>query len=263
MKVFFIGAGPGDPDLLTLKAAQVIKEANIIIYAGSLVPPEIISSRAPQSAVHDSCKMDLDEVLSIYENNLSSDVVIARIHSGDPSLYGAIQEQIEWLEERDVDIEIIPGISAFQAGAARLQQELTMPGGAQTIILTRAPGRTPKPEDESLDRLASTGATLCIYLSIDRIEAVSSSLLKVLPPHTPAVVIQYISRANEKVVHGDLASISGLVKAAGIDRTALIYVGSALSRKPPSKSLLYDAEFSHMYRTSEGSSNEKGFLEDE
>ncbi len=247
MKVFFVGAGPGDPDLLTVKAYRLLNAAKICIYAGSLVSPAVASLIPPGAEKHDSAGMSLAEIIAIFRDAQARRIDVVRLHSGDPAIYGAIGEQIAELERLGIDYEIIPGVSAFQASAAAVRAELTAPEISQTIILTRAAGRTPIPPRQDLDRLAQTGSTLCIFLSVDRVEELAGRLISHYGRDCPAAVVYHASWPDQKIVRGELGEIAGKVKQAGIDRTATIIVGRALS-PGGAASRLYDAEFSHGFR---------------
>ena len=171
-KVYFIGAGPGDLELLTLKAVKIIRKADVIIYAGSLVNKDILKFARKGAVSYDSSKMTLEEVLGVIEKEKSTKKIIARLHTGDPSLYGAIQEQMDWCEKEGISYEVIPGVSSYQAAAASLRQEFTLPGVSQTVILTRLSGRTKVPKKEDLAHLAKIRATLVIFLSVQDIAPV-------------------------------------------------------------------------------------------
>lgn len=248
MKVYFIGAGPGDPELSTIKAEKIIRKAEIIIYAGSLINKKILEYAPKNSPKYDSSKMTLHEVLNIYRNAKSSKKIIARIHSGDPSIYSSIQEQINWCEEEKIEYEIIPGVSSFCAGAAALSQELTLPGISQTVIITRISGRTKVPKKEDLKYLSKIGATLIIFLSADKIKKVVKKLLFGYRSDTPAAVVCKASWPGQKIIKGTLKDIAGLVKKEGMTRQALIYVGDVLKKTGFQKSKLYDKKFSHLFR---------------
>lgn len=250
MSVYFLGAGPGDPELLTIKAANVIRKADIVIYAGSLINKDIIKSIKKGARVYDSSGMRLGEILRILKKADSNNKVVARIHSGDPSIYGAIQEQMDWCEKNRIDYSVIPGVSSFQAAAASLKQELTLPGVSQTIILTRIKGRTKVPAKEDLQKLAKTRSTMAIFLSIQDIERVIGKLKKSYRLSTPAVVIEKASFPDERKIIGTLENIAKKVKDAGITRHALIIIGNVL-QKNYQKSKLYDKNFSHMFREKE------------
>lgn len=247
MKVYFMGAGPGDPDLITIKAKKIIEKADIIIYAGSLVSKDIIKLALKRAKLYDSSVMDLDEVLKVIKNEKSTDKIVARVHSGDPSIYGAIQEQMDWCRKQKIDFCVIPGVSSFQASAASLGQELTLPGVSQTIILTRISGRTKVPEKEDLSKLAKIRATMVIFLSIDRIEDVVKKVAGSYGPDTPVAVVEKVSLKQERKITGTLKNIARKVKKAGITKQALIIIGDVLGRDYQ-KSKLYDKDFEHGFR---------------
>jgi precorrin-4/cobalt-precorrin-4 C11-methyltransferase len=247
VKVTFVGAGPGDPELLTLKAARILRDCRYCIYAGSLVNPEILK-RLPEGAQRfDSAKLDLPEIMTLIENARTQGVDVIRLHSGDPAIYGAIREQMNELDLRGIPYEVVPGVSSFQAAAASLPTELTAPEVSQTIILTRAAGRTPVPEEQQLRELARTRATLCIFLSVDRLAEITADLIPQYGAECPAAVVYRASWPDQKVIRGTLADIADLVEKAEIKKTALIIVGRALARRIPA-SKLYDQAFTHGYR---------------
>ncbi len=247
MRVYFIGAGPGDPELLTIKATRIIKKADIIIYAGSLINKEILKSARRDAKLHDSSSMDLEEVLRVIKKAQSTGKIVARIHCGDPSIYGAIQEQMDWCEKEGIDYSVIPGVSSFQAAAASLKQELTLPSVSQTVILTRISGRTRVPAKEDLQRLARSRATMVIFLSIDRIDDVIKKVKESYGLNTPVAVVEKVSLPKERKITGTLGNIAKKVKKAGITRQALIIIGYIL-KKDYQKSKLYDKGFEHMFR---------------
>ncbi len=247
MRVYFIGAGPGDPELLTVKAERMIKKADIIIYAGSLINIDIIKSAKKGAKLYDASGMNLDQILQIMKKAEPTGKIIARIHSGDPSIYGAIQEQMDWCEKQGIDYSVIPGVSSFQAAAASLRQELTLPGVSQTIILTRISGRTQVSAKEDLRKLANARATMVIFLSIDKIEGVVKKVKKGYGLDTPVAVIEKVSFPGEIKITGTLRDIVKKVKKARIKRQALIIIGDVLN-KNYRKSKLYDKYFGHMFR---------------
>lgn len=248
MKVYFIGAGPGDPELITVKGMKIIQKADVIIYAGSLVNREVLTWARPDAEIHNSATMDFEEITGLMLTRVREGKTVARVHTGDPSLYGALQEQIDFLRRHGVEFEIVPGVSSFLAAAASLQQEYTLPGVTQTVILTRLEGRTPVPEREKLSSLAAHGCTMCIFLSVQDIERVVEELLRGgYTAETPVAVVQKASWPEEKKVIGTLADIAARVKEAGINRTALIIVGEVF-RGVYERSRLYDPSFSHGYR---------------
>lgn len=248
MKVYFVGAGPGDAALLTVKAARLLSSARLCIYAGSLVNPELLNLLPPDAQRHDSATMNLDEIVALYQAAQAREIDVVRLHTGEPSIYGAIGEQMDALDRLGIDYEVVPGISAFQAAAATLRVELTAPEIAQTIILTRTPGRTPMPASEDLARLAQSRATLCIYLSADRVSELSAMLAEHYGPGCPAVLVYHASWPDEEVIRGTLADIGPKIQAAEIARTAVFLVGYALGRPLPHVSRLYDKTFDHGYR---------------
>ena len=247
MKVYFIGSGPGDPELLTIKAKKIIEKADIVIYAGSLISKDIIKLAKKDARLYDSSGMNLGEVLQVIRRAKPAEKIIARIHSGDPSIYGAIQEQMDWCEKQGIDYCVIPGVSSFQAAAASLKQELTLPGVSQTVILTRISGRTKVPEKEDLQKLAQSRATMVIFLSIDRIDDVIEKIKKNYGLNTPVAVVEKVSLPEERKITGRLGNIAKKVKKAGIARQALIIIGDIL-KKDYQKSKLYDKGFEHMFR---------------
>ncbi|WP_366924618.1 precorrin-4 C(11)-methyltransferase [Metallumcola ferriviriculae] len=247
MKVIFIGAGPGDPDLITVKGAKALNEADVIIYAGSLVNKEVLAHGRKDAEVYDSAGMTLEEVLAVMKKAVSLGRTVARVHTGDPCLYGAIQEQMDALAQEGIAFDIIPGVSSFLAAAASIKREYTLPDISQTVILTRLEGRTPVPEQENLAGLAKHGATMCLFLSVQMIDKVVAELRQGYPEQTPVAVVQKASWPEEKIVHGTLSNIAEKVKAAAISRTALILVGDFLGNDYQ-RSLLYHPEFSHGYR---------------
>lgn len=252
-EVAFVGAGPGDPELITVKGLKALREADVVVFAGSLVNPALLAETRPGCDIHDSAPMDLDEVVDILVKGAAAGKKVVRLHTGDPSVYGAIQEQMEALDESGIGYRVIPGVTAAFAAAASLRQELTLPEVAQTVILTRQEGRTPVPETEKLRRIAAIGGTVCLYLSVSMMREIVAELLAggVFTPATPAAIVSRASWQDERIVEGTLADIAGKVTEAGITRQALILVGEALAARScgvPEKSKLYDRSFSHGYR---------------
>jgi precorrin-4/cobalt-precorrin-4 C11-methyltransferase len=248
MRVYFVGAGPGDPELLTVKAARLLREARWCIYAGSLVNPQLLDLLPATARREDSATLSLQQIVDRFREAHQQDLDVVRLHTGEPSLYGAIGEQMDALDRLGIAYEVVPGISAFQAAAATLRVELTAPEVAQTVILTRAPGRTPMPPTESLAVLAAAQATLCLYLSIDKAEALAATLAAHYGADCPAAVVYHASWPDEIVVRGTLADIGAQTASAGIARTGLLLVGRALARPYAHQSKLYDHKFSHAYR---------------
>ena len=243
-KVYFIGAGPGDPELITLKGARLLGEADVVIYAGSLVNPAVLQLLQENCARYDSAAMTLDEVMAVMLPAAEEGKIVVRLHSGDPSIYGAIREQLNILDKHQVAYEIVPGVSSFTAAAASLGREYTLPGVSQTVILTRMEGRTPVPAGQEIGSLAAHGASMAIFLSVQMIEKVVDALLKGYAKNTPVAVVQRASWPQERIIQGTLEDITEKIKEEKITRTALILVGDFLGDEFD-LSLLYDGSFSH------------------
>lgn len=246
-KVYFVGAGPGDPELISIKGKRIIDEADIIIYAGSLVNKEVLRDAKKGAFIYNSASMNLDEVIEVTKNAVFSGKMVARVHTGDPSIYGAIREQMDRLDEYNIEYEVIPGISSFLATAAALKKEYTLPAVTQTLILTRMEGRTPVPDKERIEELAKHRATMIVFLSIGAIEELAFRLKAGYGENTPVAVVYKASWEEQKIVRGNLNNIARLVKEAGIGKTALVVVGDFLGDEYE-LSKLYDKNFSHEYR---------------
>ena len=243
----FVGAGPGDPDLLTVKAARLLSDCEVLVWAGSLIHPSIPELVPPGCVRHDSAGMDLDTIVSILADAHARGLRTVRLHTGEPSLWGAIGEQIEELRRRGVPCETVPGISAFQAAAAAIGQELTRPEVAQAVVLCRAPGRTPVPVGQEPEVFAKTGATMCLYLSSGLLLGAVEKLAKEYGPECPAALVSRASWPDQKILRGPLSEIPGLARAEGIDRLAVLLIGPALAGDaPPSR--LYASDFAHGWR---------------
>lgn len=247
MRVFFVGAGPGDPELLTVKAKRMLENCRICVYAGSLVSPEVVDLMPADAEKFDSAEMNLAETTAVCRDAQARDIDVVRLHSGDPSIYGAIREQMNELDVLGIEYEVVPGVSSFQAAAAALRTELTAPEISQTIILTRTSGRTPMPQEQELEKLAQTRSTLCIFLSIHKMREVAQTLANYYGIDCPAAVVHRASWPDQRVFEGTLADIADMIEAAGIKSTAMVIVGPALSRDIPA-SKLYDSAFSHGFR---------------
>ena len=250
-KVYFIGAGPGDPDLITVKGKKIVEKADIIIYAGSLVNKDIIACHKDGAEIYNSAVMNLDEVMEVTVKGIKDNKTVARVHTGDPSIYGAIRVQMDILDEHGIEYEVIPGVSSFVASAAAIKKEFTLPDVSQTVICTRLEGRTPVPEGESLESLASHKASMAIFLSVQMIDSVVERLGRYYEKETPVAVIQKATWPDEKIVQGTLENIAELVKKENITKTAQILVGWFMGDKY-SKSKLYDKSFTHEYRKGSG-----------
>jgi precorrin-4/cobalt-precorrin-4 C11-methyltransferase len=249
MTVHFIGAGPGAPDLITVRGLRLIERCPVCLYAGSLVPHEIVTAAPPGARVIDTAPLTLDEIIAEIETAHREGADTARVHSGDPSIYGAIAEQMRRLDTLGIPYDVTPGVPAFAAAAAALCRELTLPSVTQSVVLTRTATRSSEmPEGESLNRFAATSATLAIHLSITNLARVVRELLPFYGDDCPAVVAYRVSWPDELLVRGTLADIRDKVKAAGITRTALILVGPALAGEGGSESRLYAADHYHVYR---------------
>lgn len=247
-KCVFIGAGPGDIELLTLKGYKVIQKAEVIIYAGSLVNPKILEYNENNAEIYNSASMDLNETTESIRKGVSEGKLVARVHTGDPSIYGAIAEQIRELKKLDIEYEIIPGVSSVFATAAALESELTLPEISQTVIITRPEGRTPKPKGESISSLSKHHGTMCIFLGVGMIEEVVEELLVGYEKTTPVAVVKKASWPDEEIVRGTLEDIADKVKQAGFKKTSMIIVGDAIGTTDFNTSKLYDKDFKHEYR---------------
>jgi len=246
--VSFIGAGPGDPELLTLKAYKKIKEADVIIYAGSLINPEILKYAGINTEFFDSKDMTLEDIVDVIINKTKEGKKVARLHTGDISIYSSITEQIEEIRKTGIEIEVIPGVSSYQAAAARLEKEYTVPGGTQTIILTRMMGRTFVPDSESIASLAKHNSSLVLFLSMGIFDNVIKELKTVLPSETPAAIIHKVTWPDEIIISGTISDISEKVKNfPAVNKTSLIIIGKFLKTQGK-KSRLYDKHFTHEYR---------------
>ena len=250
MTVHFIGAGPGAPDLITLRGRDLIGRCPLVLYAGSLVPKEVVGLAAPEARVIDTAPMTLDEIVEEMRLAHEAGQDVARVHSGDPSLYGAIAEQMRRLDALGIGYEITPGVPAYAAAAAALKTEFTLPGVSQTIILTRtAMKASAMPEGEDLATLGASGATLAIHLSVRNLKHVVETLAPLYGPDCPVAVVYRASWPDEKVIRGRLDDIRDKVRAAKITRTALILVGRVLEGEGAfEESRLYAPDHVHVLR---------------
>ena len=250
--VHFIGAGPGDPELLTIKGKRFIDSADVIIYAGSLVNEKILADRKESAQVYNSAYMTLSEVIGVMKEAEAKGQSVARVHTGDPSIYGAIRKQMDALDDLGISYEVIPGVSSFLAAAASMKKEYTLPGVSQTVILSRIEGRTPVPEKEKILSLAKHHATMIIFLSVGKIEVLVHLMSESYEKDTPVAVVYKASWPEETIIYGTLETIADKVKAAGITKTALVVVGDFLGDKYE-LSKLYDQNFETEYRKTGGS----------
>lgn len=244
-RVSFVGAGPGDPDLITVRGRRLLDEADVVVYAGSLVPASLVKDLAAE--VHNSASLDLNEIITLMVDAWQQGKKVVRLHTGDPSIYGAIQEQMAELDKLAIPYRIVPGVSSAMAAAAALGVELTQPEVSQTVIITRRTGRTPVPEKEALRLLAGHQTTMMIFLSIGMIEKVVAELLSGgYGPSTPVAVVEKASWPEEHIVRGTLSTIVSQVQEAAIRKTAVICVGEVFGyHELKAVSKLYDRSFSH------------------
>ena len=237
--IYFIGAGPGAKDLITVRGANILRDAGMIIYAGSLVNHELVAEYASDECeLHDSSKLTLEEILALLVHGHEENIITVRLHSGDPSLYGAVREQMNYLREKNIPFEVVPGVSSLFAASAALKTEYMIPGLVQTLIISRIEGRTPAPDNN---------ASVALFLSAGMTDRACSELIKRgYSPDTSAVIVYHASWPDEKIIHGTLETLPELSK--GITKTALILAGEFLNESINANSKLYDKNFSHEYR---------------
>jgi precorrin-4/cobalt-precorrin-4 C11-methyltransferase len=249
MTVHFIGAGPGAADLITVRGRDILSRCAVCLYAGSIVPPELLAHCPPGARLVDTAPLTLDEIEAEFVAAHAAGLDMARLHSGDLSIYSAVAEQIRRLERRGIPYTLTPGVPAFAAAAAALGRELTVPEVAQSVVLTRVPGRASQmPATERLDAFAKTGATLAVHLAVQSIETIVAELSPVLGPDCPVAVIHHASWPDERIIRGTLADIAGRLADAGLERTALVFVGRALGAKEFRDSALYDPDYRRRFR---------------
>lgn len=246
--IHFVGAGSGAPDLITVRGQRLLQQADVIIYAGSLVNPALLDNAKAGCEIYDSAKMTLEHVLGVMTAAEKQGKTTVRLHTGDPSIYGAIREQMDLLDEAGFDYDITPGVSSFCGAAAALKAEYTLPDVSQTVIITRMAGRTPVPEKEEISLLASHGATMAIFLSAGMLEQLRERLLKGgYTENTPAAIVYKATWPDEKQVIGTVGTLPQMAKEHGITKTALILVGGFLGDKYE-RSKLYDPAFTTEFR---------------
>jgi precorrin-4/cobalt-precorrin-4 C11-methyltransferase len=248
MRVYIIGAGPGDPKLVTLRAAELIASCPVVLYTGSLVPRAVLATARPDARVLDSSAMTLDEIMDVIVAARDAGEDVARVHTGDPLVFGSTAEQMRRMDALGIAYEIVPGVSSFSAAAAAIARELTLPELSQTVILTRAEGRTPVPDGEKLADLARHGATMCLFLSITLLADVVEALAPSYGADCPVCVVHKASCPDQKIVWATLADVREKVRAAGIKTQSMILVGRTLTAHDFAESRLYAADFSHRFR---------------
>lgn len=251
--VYFVGAGPGDPELITVKGKRLMENADIVIYAGSLVNPALLASCKSGVKIFNSAKMTLDEVIRVMEDGEREGLITVRLHTGDPSVYGAVREQMDMLDARGISYESVPGVSSFCGAAAALNMEYTLPGISQTVILTRLAGRTGVPDRESVRSLAAHRATMVLFLSAGMLEKLSGELIAGgYSPETPAAIVYKATWPDEKKVITTVENLAAAGEKAGIAKTALVIVGEAVGQLaedlPYDKSRLYAPDFETEFR---------------
>lgn len=242
-----VGAGPGDPELVSVRGKHFLQGADLILYAGSLVPKELTYYAKPGAIVRSSADMNLDEQFALMKSFYDKGKLVVRLHTGDPCLYGAIQEQMNYFDQYGMEYHITPGISAFQAAAAELKSEFTVPEKVQTIILTRGEGRTPVPEKEQLHKLAASQSTMCIYLSASIADKVEQELLQHYAPDTPVAVCYKLTWKEQRIFRGELKDLARIVRENHLTLTTLLVVGEAIGHRE-GLSRLYADEFKHLFR---------------
>lgn len=246
--VHFVGAGSGAPDLITVRGARLLSQADVVIYAGSLVNPALLDGTKPGCEIHDSARMTLEQVMDVIRAAEAAGKTTVRLHTGDSSIYGAVREQFDQLEALGIDYDVCPGVSAFCGAAASLKTEYTLPDVSQTVIITRAPGRTPVPERESIRSLAAHRATMVLFLSTGLTELLQRELLVGgYPETTPAAVVYKATWPEERILRCTLGTLHKTVTANGLTKTALIIVGDCMGQQYQ-RSLLYHPGFTTEFR---------------
>ena len=247
-KVFFIGCGPGDPDLITVKAKKLLQKADVVVYSGSLIPEQIMKM-CKKAKTFDAAKLVREEIFDILRKNAKKGKNVVRLHDGDPTIYGAIREQMDNLHKEKINSEIIPGVTSFLASAAALGSQLTLPGVTQTMIITRAEKRTKVPKREKISELAKHRSTMIFYLSVQLIDnIVKEAVAGGYPKTTPVGVVYRASWPDQMIITGTLQTISKKIKEKKITRTAIVIIGDVIKPKSYEYSKLYDKSFSHGFR---------------
>lgn len=246
--IYIVGAGPGAEDLITVRGVELLKKADTIIYAGSLVNPGLLKYAKDGCSIHDSAKMTLEEVISVMEKDDAPNKIIVRLHTGDPCIYGAIREQMDILDSKGMEYEYVPGVSSFIGAASALKAEYTLPNVSQTVILTRMAGRTPVPEKEEIESLAAHQATMIIFLTSTMLKELSNRLIEGgYSPDTPAAIVYKATWPDQKVIRTTVKNIAVEAEKEGINKMALICVGNFLGDNYD-RSKLYHPEFTHLFR---------------
>ena len=247
-KVYFVGCGPGDPELVTIKAKKLIQKADVLVYSGSLIPPEILKYNK-KGKKYDAAKLVREEIFNLLLKNSLKGKVVVRLHDGDPAIYGAIREQIDNLEKKGIGSTVVPGVTSFLASAAALGTQLTLPGVTQTMIITRAEARTKVPKREQISELAKHQVTLIFYLSVHLLNKISKEAIEGgYKKTTPVAVVYRASRKDQKIIIGTLTDIASKVKAEKITMTAIVIIGDVIKPKSYEYSKLYDKTFTHGFR---------------
>lgn len=256
-RVYFVGCGPGDPELITVKAKKIIQKADVVVYSGSLIPPTILKL-CKKGKLFDAAKLVREEIFDLLKKNSNKDKIVVRLHDGDPTIYGAIREQIDNLEKENIECIVIPGVTSFLAASSALGTQLTLPGITQTIIVTRAESRTKVPKREKISELAKHRATMIFYLSVHLLSnIVKESIQGGYKKSTPVAVVYRASWPDEKIITGTLENIEKKIKKEKIVRTSIVIIGDIVKPKSYEYSKLYDKTFSHGYRKAKSKINSK------
>ena len=250
--VFFVGSGPGDPELITIKAKRLLEEADVIIYSGSLLNPKLLQYAKKDAELHDASRLNREKIYQILRDSAKNSKIAIRFHDGDPGIFSTIREQIDNLEKDGIQCKVVPGITAILGAASAMNLELTLPGNTQTVIITRAEFRTPVPDREKISELAKHGATMVFYLSVHLINDIVEELLNggVYTKETPAAIVYRATWEDQKIIKGNLGDIVKKTKESKIIKTALIIVGQVIAPKDYEFSKVYDSGFTHGYRQS-------------
>ena len=248
--VYFVGSGPGDPELITIKAKRLVENADLIIYSGSLLNPEILKYAKKDAKLYDAALIDREKIFSLLRDYSKDGKLAIRFHDGDPSLFSTIREQIDKLEKEGIECNVVPGVTAILGAASAMNLELTLPGNTQTLIISRAEFRTPVPQREKISELAKHGATMVFYLSVHLLQNVVKELLEggIYNQNTPAAIVYRATWPDQKIIKGNLGNIAEKTKKAKIIKTALIIVGDVIQPKSYEFSKVYDPQFTHGFR---------------